>query len=225
MKILLIEDDKSIADSLKSFLQSEYFVVDVSEDGEKGLFCALTNEYSLVILDKMLPKKDGLEVCQEIRRNNKTMPILVLSVKSEVPAKIDLLNAGADDYVTKPFSFEELLARVRAILRRPANIQGEVFKVGDLTLDAQKCEVFKGGRRIRLTRKEFSLLAYLMKNQGNVVSKGKILDNVWDMNVDSFSNTVEMHILNIRRKIESSKRDKIIHTVSGVGYKLAIEEA
>lgn len=225
MKILLIEDDESIADSLKSFLQSEYFVVDVSEDGEKGLFCALTNEYSLVILDKMLPKKDGLEVCQEIRRNNKTMPILVLSVKSEVPAKIDLLNAGADDYVTKPFSFEELLARVRAILRRPANIQGEVFKVGDLTLDAQKCEVFKGGRRIRLTRKEFSLLAYLMKNQGNVVSKGKILDNVWDMNVDSFSNTVEMHILNIRRKIESSKRDKIIHTVSGVGYKLAIEEA
>lgn len=220
-----MEDDKIFADSLKANLQSEYFVVDVAGDGERGLFCAMTNEYNVIILDKILPKKDGLEVCQEIRRNNRTTPIIMLSIKSEVPIKVDLLNAGADDYMTKPFSFEELLARVKAILRRPARIQGEVLKVGDLILDSQKCQVTKNRKAVHLTRKEFNLLAYLMRNEGMVMSRGKILDNVWDMEADPFSNTIEMHILSLRRKLEMPKKEKIIHTVSGVGYKLAIGEA
>lgn len=189
------------------------------------MFCALINEYSMIILDNILPKRGGLEVCQEIRKRNKVVPIIMLSVKSEISAKVDLLNAGADDYMTKPFSFEELLARIKAILRRPAQIQGEILKVGDLTLDAQRHEVFKSGKKVNLTRKEFAMLAYLMKNQGMAVSMGKILDNIWDMNINPFSNTVEMHILNLRRKIETSKNKRIIYTVSGVGYKLMMEEA
>jgi DNA-binding response OmpR family regulator len=221
MRILIIEDSKEITNFLKLSLEGEQFVVDVAEDGERGSFWARTNDYDLIILDNILPKKTGLEVCEEIRKSGKTMPIIVLSVRSETLTKIQLLNAGADDYLIKPFSFEELLARIRALLRRPKVIESEILQVDDLTLDTKKCLVKRGKKEeIYLTRKEFMLLEYLLKNSGSVLSRGMIMEHVWDMNVDPFSNTIESHILSLRRKIDSPGRKKLIHTVSGRGYKI-----
>jgi DNA-binding response OmpR family regulator len=221
MRILIIEDSKEITNFLKLSLEGEQFVVDVAEDGEKGSFWARTNDYDLIILDNILPKKTGLEVCEEIRKSGKTMPIIVLSVRSETLTKIQLLNAGADDYLIKPFSFEELLARIRALLRRPKVIESEILQVDDLTLDTKKCLVKRGKKEeIYLTRKEFMLLEYLLKNSGSVLSRGMIMEHVWDMNVDPFSNTIESHILSLRRKIDIPGKKKLIHTVSGRGYKI-----
>jgi DNA-binding response OmpR family regulator len=220
MRILIIEDSKEITNFLKLSLEGEQFVVDVAEDGEKGSFWARTNDYDLIILDNILPKKTGLEVCEEIRKSGKTMPIIVLSVRSETLTKIQLLNAGADDYLIKPFSFEELLARIRALLRRPKVIESEILQIDDLTLDTKKCLVKRGKKEIYLTRKEFMLLEYLLKNSGSVLSRGMIMEHVWDMNVDPFSNTIESHILSLRRKIDLPGKKKLIHTVSGRGYKI-----
>ena len=217
MRILIIEDDKDISDFLKMSLKNECFVVDTAEDGEKGSFLALTNDYDLIILDYMLPKEDGRQVCEKIRRKGKTVPILMLSVKSEVTTKIDILNIGADDYLTKPFSFEELLARIKALLRRPKQIESEVLNINDLTLNTKKHLVKRGKKEIYLTRKQFILLEYLMKNQGTVLSRGMIMEHVWDINADPFSNTIEAHIRILRRKIDFPKRRKLIYTVPGMG--------
>ncbi len=219
MRILIVEDEKEILNFLKVSLEAECFVVDMAEDGEGGSYLARTNDYDLIILDNMLPKKSGREICEEIRKDGKNVPILMLSVKSETTTKIDLLNAGADDYLTKPFSFEELLARARALLRRPKQIESETIRVKDLSLDTKKHLAKKGDREIYLTRKEFILLEYLMRNPGLVLSRGMIMEHVWDMHADPFSNTVESHILNIRKKIDSKSKIKLIHTVPGRGYK------
>lgn len=221
MRALLIEDEKEIVNFLKPGLEAECFTVDVSYDGANGSYLARTNDYDLIILDYILPKMDGKTVCEKIREDNKSVPIIMLTVKSEVEDKVALFNAGVDDYIAKPFSFVELLARIRAILRRPQKIEEEILRINDLILDMKGHTVKLGDNEIYLTRKEFSLLAYLMKNKGNVVSRGMIMEHVWDMNADPFSNTIEAHILNLRRKVDISIDRKFIHTIPGRGYKFS----
>jgi DNA-binding response OmpR family regulator len=203
MRILIVEDEEGIASFLKAGLESEYFAVDVAEDGERGSYLARTNEYDIIILDNMLPKKEGAEVCDDIRKSGKTTPIIMLSARSELGIKVELLNKGADDYLTKPFSLEELIARIRALLRRPTTLSSEILQVDDLIMDTKKHVTTREGKEIYLTKKEFMLLELLMKHKGSVVSRGSIMEHVWDMNVDPFSNTIESHILNIRKKIFS----------------------
>ncbi len=221
MRILVIEDEPEIRELLRKTLEQECYAVDTASDGEQGSIYVKINEYDLIILDNILPMKDGIDICREMRAAGKTTPILMVSVKSEVMTKVDLLNAGADDYLTKPFSIQELLARVRALLRRPQVVQGEVLEMDDLVLDTKKHLVTRDGEEIYLTRKEFMLLEYLMRSPGVVLSRGMIMEHVWDMNADPFSNTIESHIMSLRRKIGKNGGNKLIHTVSGRGYKLS----
>jgi DNA-binding response OmpR family regulator len=219
MKILLIEDDREIANFLKRSLQEEFFIVDVARDGERGLSMARINNYDLILLDYILPKKDGREICKEIRISKDT-PIIMLSVRSEISDKSELLDLGVDDYVTKPFSFEELLSRVRAVLRRPKKIEKDVLRTGNLWLDYGKHIAMFGNRDLELTRKEFILLEFFMKNKGQTISRSDIIEHVWDSSADPFSNTIETHIASLRRKIDSENKLKYIKTVSGSGYRL-----
>lgn len=220
MRVLIIEDDEAIRRQLVDQLRALSFAADTAADGSEGSYLARTNDYDLIILDNMLPEKQGPLVCQEIRRVGKTVPILILSVLSDTWRKVQLLDYGADDYLIKPFSAEELAARVRALLRRPAAIQSDVLTVEDLTLDTRQQRVARAGKGIYLTRKEFTLLEYLMRNQGTVLSRGMIIEHVWDMTSDPFSNTIESHIMSLRKKIEGPDRLKLIHTVPGRGYKI-----
>lgn len=220
MRILVIEDENTIRTFIKQSLEAECFAVDVAEDGERGSYLARTNEYDLIILDNVLPKKHGIEVCQEIRSQGISTPIIILSVKSETLTKVDLLNAGADDYLTKPFSFNELLARIRALLRRPHRAEGDILELGSIVLDTRQHIVRNDDKEISLTRKEFGLLEYLMRNPGVVLSRGMIMEHVWNMDVDPFSNTIESHILSLRKKIKCDKKNRIIQTVAGRGYKI-----
>lgn len=220
MRILVVEDEQKIANFLKEALMAEYFAVDVAEDGEQGSYYARVNDYDLVILDNLLPKKEGAQVCRDIRAAGKTIPILIVSVRTGTSDKVDLLDAGADDYLTKPFALEELMARVRALLRRPTELEGDILQIEDIVLDSKAGTVHKGAKELKFTRKEFMLLQYLMRNPGIVLSRGMILEHVWDMNVDIFSNTIESHIMSIRKKIGDHRRNKLIQTVSGRGYRM-----
>lgn len=222
MRILVVEDQQEISDFLVKALKAELFVVDVASDGERGSYLGRITEYDLIILDNILPKKSGLEVCLDIRASGKTTPILMLSVKEGIDTKVNLLNAGADDYLTKPFSLPELIARIRALLRRPIQTTHEVFSVGDLTLDTKRHVVRRGTTEIYLTRKEFMLLEYLMRNAGTVLSRAMLLEHVWDVNTDPFSNTIEAHIMSLRKKIGDTKKNRIIHTLPGRGYKIGV---
>lgn len=224
MKILLIDDDKELTESLKRNLKNECFSVDIANDGEDGLFLACTNKYDLIILDNVMPKKKGKEVCEIIREKKRNTPILLLSVKSKASDKAELLNAGADDYMEKPFSFKELIARVRAILRRSQLPDIEVIRSGALTIDLSKQIVKCRNKEIYLTRKEFMLLELLVRNRNKVISRGMILEHVWDLAASPFTNTIETHIGNIRRKLKLSKKEKIIKTVPGRGYKIDLDE-
>ena len=215
-----MEDDKNINRFLKKCLEDAGFAVDASLDGEEGAFLACTNNYDLIILDNVLPKKDGRQICQEIRSDGKDAPVLILSAKSEVGDKVDLLNMGADDYLNKPFHFEELLARIKALLRRPHVLKSDILQVDDLILDKNKKNVHRGGVEILLSPKEFMLLEYLMENEGAVVSRATISEHVWDKDFDVFSKTVEAHISNLRRKIDGQSEKKLIQTLSGRGYKI-----
>ncbi len=220
MRILVVEDEKEISQFLKKALTAEFFAVDVADDGERGSFLARTNNYDLIVLDNMLPGKTGLEVCKEIRESGKTMPIIILSVQSETTTKVNLLNAGADDYLIKPFSLKELLARIQALLRRPLNIQQEIITIDGLTMDTKKHQVKRGGKEVRLTSKEFALLKCLMENAGIVLSRSMIMEHAWDMNIDPFSNTIDAHIVSLRRKISVGGKRKLIHSIHGRGYKI-----
>ena len=224
MRILIVEDEEGIAAFLKAGLESEYFAVDVAEDGEKGSYLARTNDYDIIVLDNMLPKKNGSEVCEDIRKQGKNTPIIMLSARSELGVKVDLLNKGADDYLTKPFSLEELIARIRALLRRPVAVSSEILQVDDLVMDTKRHITKRGDKELYLTRKEFMLLELLMKKKGSVVSRGSIMEHVWDMNVDPFSNTIESHILNIRKKIASKGKKDLVYTLPGIGYKIDIND-
>lgn len=224
MRLLVIEDDPEIGRFLKGNLESHAFSVDLETDGVRGSYLARTNEYDLIVLDYGLPGKDGEVICAELRSAGRHMPIIMLTVQVAVDRKIELLNAGADDYVTKPFSFGELLARIHALLRRPRAVQHDRLEVGDLVIDVQKQLVTRDGKEVYLTRKEFQLLEYMARNVGNVVSRGQILEHVWDAEADPFSNTIETHVLNLRRKIDREAGAKLIHTIPGRGYKLDIRK-
>ena len=220
MRILIVEDDADTREAVQIGLEQEAFIVDEASDGDKGSYAARTNDYDLIILDYILPRKNGWEVCREVRASGKTMPILVLTVRSSIDDKIEFLNCGADDYLTKPFAFFELLARVRALLRRPHGMEPVVLTLDDLTVDTHRQRVIRGKKQIYLTRKEFSLLEYLMKHKGSVVSRGMIMEHVWNAESDPFSNTIEAHILNVRKKVDIDKDKKLIQTVPGRGYKI-----
>lgn len=220
MRVLVIDDEESIREALAENLRMQCFVVDTAADGTEGSYLARTNAYDLVILDNMLPEKSGLTVCQEIRKTGHTMPILMLSVLSDTWQKVELLNQGADEYMIKPFSFEELMARIRALMRRPQKLEDDVLTIDDLSLDTKRQVVRRAEKGIYLTRKEFTLLEYLMRNQGMVLSRGMIMEHVWDMSSDPFSNTIESHILSLRKKVDNIPERKLIYTVPGRGYKI-----
>lgn len=220
MRILVIEDDRELRGSLKAHFQAECFAVDTAADGEEGSYLARTHEYDAIILDNILPKKTGFEVCREIRQSGKHTPIIMLSVKSTIDDRVELLNAGADDYVCKPFSYNELKSRVHALLRRPRTLMPPLLKVDDLILDTLEQRVRRGKKEIYLTRKEFALAEYLLRNRGTVVSRGMLMEHVWNSEIDPFSNTIEAHILNLRKKIDKESKRKLIHTVPGRGYKM-----
>lgn len=222
MRALIIEDDCYIAEALKSALMSENLVVEIAPDGESGAFSATTNDYDIILLDTMLPKKNGREVCRIIRMAGKKTPILSISAKADPVTKVELLEAGVDDYIGKPFVLREVIARVRALLRRPHILLGEILTIGDLTMDTRSRTITRGKTSIRLTRKEFALLEYLLRNQGSVVSRGLLLEHVWDEMTDPFSNTIEAHIMSVRRKLRLKKSPPLIHTVPGLGYKLSL---
>jgi DNA-binding response OmpR family regulator len=220
MRLLIIEDDIDLRDLIKSYLVSESYIVEATSDGERGINLAKESNYDLIILDLSLPRKDGITICKELRSFGCNTPILILSVTSETPSKVLLLDSGADDYMTKPFEFSELLSRIRAILRRPRSIEEAMFFVDDLMLNLNLNKVTRGGREIYLTKKEFNLLSYLMKNKSKVLSRGSLLEHVWSAESDPFSNTVEAHILNLRKKIGRENEKELIHNIPGRGYKI-----
>jgi two-component system OmpR family response regulator len=221
MKMLIVEDEREIAEYLKKNFEKEGFIIDSTGNGEEGSYLARVNDYHIIILDHMLPGKTGLDIVHEVRGQQKTVPIIVLSVESSIPVKINCFKAGADDYVTKPFSFQELNARIRALVRRPYAIKNTVYHIDDMIIDSDKQEASRQGKTLPLTRKEFLLFECLAKENGKVMSRGVLMENVWNMNVDPFSNTLETHILNLRKKI-GRKGKKIIKTVAGRGYRLDV---
>jgi DNA-binding response OmpR family regulator len=225
MRILIIEDDKKIRNILKKGLENEFFAVDCAEEGKKGMEMALYNEYDVIILDNVLPFKKGIDICKDLRKAEKTVPILMLSVQSDTSTKVELLSAGADDYLTKPFSFEEVLARIRALLRRPKKIKSDILKFDNLIMDLKKYLIKRGREKINLTKKEFMLLEYFLRNKNTVLSRGMILEHVWDMNADPFSNTIESHILSLRKKINLKGMRKLVYTVPGRGYRISNEDS
>jgi DNA-binding response OmpR family regulator len=224
MRILIVEDAKEISSLLKRALSADFLSVDVAEDGKKGSELARTVSYDLLILDNILPKKTGREIVREVRKSGKQMPILMLSVKTDTDSKVELLNAGADDYLEKPFSMAELVARVRALLRRPTNIETDILSIDNLVLDSKKQTVSRDNKKISLTKKEFMILEHLMRHQGTVLTRGMLLEHVWDMKTDPFSRTIEVHMTSLRRKIDTLGKRKFIHTLSSRGYKIDIDE-
>jgi len=220
MRILLIEDDVAIARSLKEGLEDEAYAVDVAHDGDEGYRTATADDYDAIILDIMLPSMNGYEVCQALRQDGKRTPILMLTARDAERDIVKGLDTGADDYLAKPFSFEVLLARLRAILRRPNEKLGEVLRVGDLTLDPSLKKVTRASQEISLTIKEYGVLEYLMRNTGKVLSKEQIIAHVWDFDADVLPNNVELFIMFLRRKVDKPFGKKLIHTVPGFGYKL-----
>jgi len=218
MKILLIEDERKIASFIERGLKEEHFIVDVTYDGENGSYMAQVNDYDLVILDIMLPGKDGVRVCTELRKKKIDTPILMLTALDSIQDKIFGLDAGADDYVTKPFAFEELLARVRALLRRKSSRNTMNLKVADLELDQRTHRVTRAGKEIELTNKEYNLLEYLMLNANHVVTRTMLYEHVWDVHFDTFTNVVDVYINYLRNKIDKNFAKQLIHTVRGTGY-------
>lgn len=220
MRILLVEDDVAIARSLKEGLEDEAYAVDVVHDGDEGYRTAAADEYDVIILDVMLPVMNGFEVCQKLRADGNQTPIFMLTAKDQAQDVVEGLDVGADDYLAKPFHFEVLLARLRALLRRPFAKIEEILRVGDLTLDPATKQVTRLDQPIQLTSKEYAVLEYLMRNKGVVRSKEQIIAHVWDFDADVLPNNVELFIMFLRRKIDKPFGSKLIHTVPGFGYKL-----
>lgn len=220
MRILIIEDERKIANSVKQGLEQESFAVDVAFDGIAGFDLAVSEDYDLIILDIMLPKMGGLEICKNLRQDGIYAPILMLTAKSQLEDKVSGLSSGADDYLTKPFAFTELLARIRALLRRPNNLIPDELFCNDLSINTQTFQAERGGKEISLTRKEFALLEYLMRNKNIVLTKDKIIEHVWNYESDVLVNTVEVYIGYLRNKIDRPYKNspKLIHTVRGFGY-------
>ena len=220
MRILLIEDEKKIVSFIRSGLRSEGYTVDVAYDGEEGLFRAEDEDYDLIILDIMLPVIDGITICKKLRSAGKNLPIIMLTAKDTVEDRVRGLDAGADDYLTKPFSFSELLARIRALSRRRQPIKSEALKAGDLTLDTESLLIKRGKKEISLSPTEFKLLKYLLQNKNRVISKTLILENIWGYDFSPESNIVDVYIKYLRDKIDKGFKKGLIQTVHGMGYKI-----
>jgi len=220
MKILVVEDEHRIATALKMGLEQESYAVDLAFDGKTGLDLAIGEEFDLIILDRLLPEMDGIEICREVRKNSIHTPILLLTAKGQVEDRVEGLDAGADDYMVKPFAFEELLARVRALQRRPQKTQGQKLTLDDLSLDIKTFEVKRGDKNINLSGREFAVLEYLMRNSRKTLSKEQIIAHVWNYDSDILPNTVEVYIGYLRNKIDKSFKKKLLNTIRGFGYRI-----
>ncbi len=222
MRILVVEDEHRIASAIKKGLEQERFAVDLAFDGQAGYDLASTEEFDLIVLDLMLPRLDGLSICKKLRQDGLHTPILILTAKGQIQDKVTGLDSGADDYLTKPFSFEELIARIRALSRRPKTTLSSNLTVSDLTLDVRNFEAKRQGKNIRLSGKEFSLLEYLMRHPNRIMSKDQIISHVWNYDSEILPNTVEVYIRNLRQKIDLPfpSLKPLIQTVRGFGYKL-----
>jgi DNA-binding response OmpR family regulator len=219
MRVLIIEDEHKIANAIKQGLMQEKYAVDVEYDSDSGLGAALNESYDVMIIDRMLPGSlEGIDIARQVRQTNIHTPILLLTAKDQTRDRVEGLNAGADDYLVKPFSFEELLARVRALMRRPAETAGSTLKVGDLTLDPVNYDVSRAGQKLNLSAKEFALLEYMMRNSNRVLSKDNIISHVWDFDSDVLPNTVEVYIGYLRAKIDKPFSRPLLHTQRGFGY-------
>jgi heavy metal response regulator len=223
MRILVVEDEKKVAGFMKKGLGEEGYAVDVAGDGREGLTMALDGVYDLIILDINLPKMDGLSVLREFRQSRGKTPVLLLTVRAAIEDKVLGLDTGADDYLAKPFAFQELLARIRALLRRRGEIGPPRLQAADLTLDPARRVVSRGAERIDLSTKEFALLDYFMRNHGRVLTRTMIAEHVWDYDFDPMSNIIDVYVNYLRKKIDSGREPKLIHTVRGVGYVLQVE--
>lgn len=219
MKLIIIDDDQEIINVLQDSLTALGFIVDGAKDGQTGLELINKNEYDLIILDLVLPDINGEQVCKTIRSNGKSLPIIILSADYKIDSKIHLLDLGADDYLTKPFAISELIARVQALLRRPKDIISPIIKIGSLELDKQKQTLKKSGQEIYLTKKEYLILEYLMSYPKIIISRNELMEHAWDTKTNFFSKTIEMHMVNLRKKIETDKDNPLIKTISGRGYK------
>lgn len=220
MRILVVEDDKKVGAFLQKGLQEEQYAVDLCRDGNEAVFQAQVHAYDAIILDVMLPGKDGFSVCRELRENEVLTPILMLTAKDALRDKVTGLSEGADDYLTKPFSFAELLARIRALLRRSQDYKTGKLKVGDLVLDPLLRKVSRAGKQISLTGKEYALLEYLMRNKGRILTPTMIIEHVWDRNYDGASNVVNVYISHLREKIDRGFTKELIQTSRGHGFKI-----
>jgi DNA-binding response OmpR family regulator len=221
MRILIVEDEEKLAEAVASGLTKKGYAVDIVNDGEKGLtrISLHRDDYDLVILDLMLPTMDGYEICKGVRELGITIPILVLTARNENETKIKLLLSGADDYLVKPFSFEELAARIHALLRRPSAAVPEVLTVGDIVVDTVQRTVERAGTPIELTLKEFGMLEYFMRHPNEVVNREDLLSHLWDFNYTSFSNVVDVHVKNLRNKLDRPGDESVLETVRGIGYR------
>ena len=223
MRILVVEDEKKVAGFIKQGLEEEGYAIDVASDGREGLLMALDGVHDLIILDINLPKLDGLSVLREFRHRQGKTPVLLLTVRAAIEDKVLGLDTGADDYLTKPFSFQELLARIRALLRRRVEAGPPRLQVADLSLDPARRLVSRGTDRIDLSSKEFALLDYFMRNPGRVLTRTMIAEHVWDYDFDPMSNIIDVYVNYLRKKIDTGREPKLIHTVRGVGYVLQVE--
>ncbi len=223
MRLLVIEDEKKVARFIKKGLEEEGYAVDLAFDGEEGLAMVLDQVHDLIILDIALPKIDGLQVLKKLRERNIRTPVLLLTVRATIEDKVLGLDFGADDYLTKPFAFQELLARIRALLRRKAEAGPPLLRIEDLVLDPSRHLVIRGGERIDLTSKEFALLEYLMRNVGRVLTRAMISEHVWNYDFDTETNIIDVYVNYLRRKIDSRREKRLIHTVRGSGYVLKSE--
>ncbi len=218
MRILLIEDEKKVARFISKGLIEESYAVDVAYDGEEGLFLAEVNDYDLIILDIMLPRKDGFEVLKTLRNKGFITPVIMLTARDELESKIQGLDLGADDYMTKPFAFSELMARIRAIMRRKQEKADNRLQLGDLVIDAVTRTVTRGNKPVELTNKEYALLEYFIRNPGRVLSRTMIAEHVWDYQFDPMTNVIDVYVNYLRQKIDKGFEKKLIHTIRGVGY-------
>ena len=221
MKILIVEDEHLIANALKKGLEQEHYIIDLTFDGLEAFDLASSGDYDLILLDLMLPNMNGLEICRQLRNEKNHVPILMLTAKSQLEDKINGLNCGADDYLTKPFAFEELLARIRALTRRPQSTTTESISVGDLILNLSNYEVTRQDKTIVLSSKEYSLLECLMRHANKILTKDQLIQHVWSYESDILPNTVEVYIRNLRQKIDKNYKVKLIKTIRGFGYKIS----
>lgn len=220
MRILVVEDERRITAFIKRGLEEEHYAVDVAYDGEEALDWAAVANYDLIVLDVLLPKKDGIEVCRELRAQGNKVPILMLTARDAIEDRVQGLDSGADDYLVKPFAFQELLARIRALLRRSGEIKTPRLQVGDLVLDTLTHRATRGGQVIELTAREYALLEFLMRHPDQVLSRTQIAEHVWNYDFFTTSNVVDVYIRYLRRKIDKGFEVKLLQTVRGVGYKI-----